>query len=91
MAWLGWPDVLGAALGAFVVYPLLAWKYGAVKVTDALMFRPRGIPATKAGTAFLALYGMGIAAVFGLLIGGLILRVLFYEPTIASKYVPMAG
>jgi hypothetical protein len=91
--WFGWPDAVGAALGALVIYPLLAWKYGPVRVTDALMFQPRASPPGPFQRIGLALYGMAIAGVFGMLVFGLILRVIAYglDPTIGSQYVPMAG
>ena len=74
-----WPDALGAAIGAFAVYPWLARCYGSAKVTDALMLRfdRTDRPGEFAGIG-LMLYGMLICAVFGLLILGLGIRVLVY-------------
>jgi hypothetical protein len=83
METFGWPEYLGAGLGAFLVYPILCWVYGAVRVTDALMIRFEQRPKAPGefATIGLVLYGMILSGVFGLMILGLILRGVAYGPT----------
>lgn len=76
LGWFDTPEYLAIALGVGVLYPLAAWRWGVVRVSEGYLLSKEA-PADPNWWARLV-HGLVATGVFSLLILGLVFRVAMY-------------